>query len=151
MRGLRALQLPQLVEARRKRESSSESSDLDLQELSGSRSSTRSSTSSTNSSPLHLSHSSISSDLSQSPVSSIFTSRSHSRITSSKSSLASSPNMRESLDGYMGKRPLTEVKEEPHQEKDDFEVLDVPQQEVDGMFLSPDFSTRFPFLARSGP
>ncbi|KAL9123608.1 MAG: hypothetical protein Q9217_006975 [Psora testacea] len=43
----------------------------------------------------------------------------HSRIQSSVSSLPSSPTMRDSADTFgTGKRPLTEVKEEPH-EKDD--------------------------------
>ena len=41
--------------------------------------------------------------------------------------------MRESIDGYAPKRPLTEVKEEPQQEKEmDFEMLDLPSRSSDG-------------------
>ena len=48
----------------------------------------------------------------------------HSRFPSSTSSLASSPTMRESMDGFgAGKTPLTGVKEEPLEREDDFEIV----------------------------
>lgn len=105
MRQLRELYLPKLVEARR-----NGSGNLEIDAglpYPGS--------------PLHLSQSSTASD--QTPISPTFSLRCHSRLPSSSSSVASSPAMRASLDGF--KRPLTEVKEEPHHERDsDFEMVD---------------------------
>ena len=126
MHQLRLLRLPLLVEARRKRESLGSELDPPPQELPGSGSTVRSSASiSCTESPCHLSRSlTSSSDGPQSPTTPTFSVRAHSRISSSASSLASSPNMRDSLEGYMGKRPLTEVKEEPQQEKDDVDMFD---------------------------
>ena len=40
--------------------------------------------------------------------------------------------MGDSLDAYMGKRPLTEVKEEPQQEKDDDDMLDITNRKLHG-------------------
>ena len=67
-----------------------------------------------------MSQSSIMSDI-PSPT---FSLRGHSRMQSSASSLPSSPTMRDSTDAFStGKRPLTEVKEEPQEKEDDFEML----------------------------
>jgi hypothetical protein len=52
------------------------------------------------------------------PSTPIFSPRSHSRFPSGASSLASSPNLRESLDGFSIKRPLTDVREEPTDGRD---------------------------------
>ena len=50
--------------------------------------------------------------------------RGHSRLPSSTSSLVSSPALRESLDGYgTGHRPLTDVKEEPHDKEEDQQMI----------------------------
>lgn len=61
------------------------------------------------------------------PITPVFTPRTfHSRFPSGASSLASSPNMRESIDGFIppAKRPLTEVREEPADARD--EAPEVP-------------------------
>ena len=119
MRGLRPLLLPQLVEIKRREERAS--IELDSPDLH-------------HTPPLHMSHSSMSSDP-QSPATPTFSPRAHSRFPSTSSSLASSPTMRESIDGYAPKRPLTEVKEEPQQEKEeDFEMLDIPTRSFDSEY-----------------
>ena len=105
MRQLRELYLPKLVEARR---NGSGILEIDAEFPYPS-------------SPLHMSQSSTASD--QTSISPTFSLRSHSRLPSASSSIASSPTMRASLEGF--KRPLTEVKEEPHRERDsDFEMVD---------------------------
>ena len=74
----------------------------------------------------HTHHSSRSSTLSDgpSPTTPTFSMRGHSRLPSSTSSLASSPALRESLDGYgTGHRPLTDVKEEPHDKEEDQQMV----------------------------
>ena len=74
----------------------------------------------------HTQHSSRSSTLSDgpSPTTPTFSMRGHSRLPSSTSSLASSPALRESLDGYgTGHRPLTDVKEEPHDKEEDQQMI----------------------------
>ncbi|KAI4157789.1 MAG: hypothetical protein LQ342_008011 [Letrouitia transgressa] len=104
MRELKPLHLPQLVEARKKDE---QDSPVDTPGYS-----------------LQQSQSLTASDLSSpsipaSPVKIL------SRLPSSTSSLASSPVLRESMDGFAaGKRPLTEVKEEPHEREEDYEMVD---------------------------
>ncbi|KAL8688198.1 MAG: hypothetical protein Q9218_005828 [Villophora microphyllina] len=109
MRELKQLRLPQLVEARKKRES------MHLE----------SPNSSTMGYSLQFSQTSnATSAESPSPITPTFSSRGHGRFPSSTSSLASSPPVRESLDGFaVGKRPLTEVQEEPHEPEDDFEMI----------------------------
>ena len=105
-RELKTLKLPQLVEARRNQE-------LDMSQVSPS-------------STGHTHHSSRSSTLSDgpSPTTPTFSMRAHSRLPSSTSSLASSPALRESLDGYgTGHRPLTDVKEEPHDKEEDQQMI----------------------------
>lgn len=73
---------------------------------------------------LHLTQSSVSSDY-PSPVTPTFSLRGHSRFPSSTSSLASSPILGDSMDTFgSGKRPLTDVKEEPQERDEDFELLD---------------------------
>lgn len=104
MRGreLRPFLLPQEVEARKAREG-----DTMMQ-----------SPISTTGHAQHLSGSSSISDL----TSPTFSLRGHSRLPSSTSSLASSPVIRESMDGYgTVNRPLTDVKEEDKVE--DFEMV----------------------------
>lgn len=104
MRELRTLRLPQLVEARRKRESASvilESPD-----------------SASMGHSLTPSRSSSSSDA-PSPITPTFSMRSHSRFPSSNSSFASSPTMRESFDGFNALKRLTEVNEELHERDED--------------------------------
>lgn len=109
MRELIQLQLPKVVEARKKRESMNVDSPLSTLTDSGH--------------TLHLSHSSTSSDI-PSPITPTFSARGHSRFPSSTSSLASSPPMRDSLDGFgVGKRPLTEVREEPLERDEDYEMV----------------------------
>ena len=104
MRELKQLRLPQLVEARKKRESMhNDSTDAALGH------------------PLQPSLSSSSTDA-VSPKTPTFAVRGHTRISSSGSSLASSPPMRDSIDGF-GKRPLTEVREEPHEPEDDYHMI----------------------------
>lgn len=59
-----------------------------------------------------------------SPVTPTFSLRGHGRFPSSTSSPASSPVLRDSMDGFgSGKRPLTEVKEEPLEREDDYEMV----------------------------
>ncbi|KAL8935189.1 MAG: hypothetical protein Q9216_005545 [Gyalolechia sp. 2 TL-2023] len=108
MRELIQLQLPKVVEARKKRESMAM---VDSPILS------------TTGHALQLSHSSTSSEL-PSPITPTFSARGHSRFPSSTSSLASSPPMRDSMDGFgVGKRPLTEVREEPLERDEDYEMV----------------------------
>ena len=108
MRGreLKPLMLPQLVEARGK-----EGGDVTMD--------------SPNSTPLgnHLSRSSIMSEY-PSPTTPTFSLRGHSRLPSSNSSAPSSPNMRESIEAYgSASRPLTDVKEEPLDKDEDYEMV----------------------------
>ncbi len=71
-----------------------------------------------------------------SPVTPTFSLRGHGRFPSSTSSPASSPVMRDSMDGFgSGKRPLTEVKEEPLEPEDDYEMV--------GGLESSDYDCRF--------
>ena len=73
-----------------------------------------------------LSQSSVSSGL-PSPTSPTFSTHGHSRLPDSTSSIASSPGMRQSFEGYANtKRPLTEVMEEPHEKDDDYETIQYP-------------------------
>lgn len=109
MRELIQLQLPKVVEARKKRESMHMDLPLPPSETSHT---------------LNASQSSTSSDV-PSPVTPTFSARCHSRLPSSTSSLASSPPMRDSMDGFaVGKRPLTEVREEPLERDGDYEMLE---------------------------
>lgn len=72
---------------------------------------------------LHLSQSSTSSDM-PSPVTPTFSLRGHIRYPSSTSSLASSPVLHDSMDGFgTPKRPLTDVKEEPLEREEGFEMV----------------------------
>ena len=72
---------------------------------------------------LHHSQSSMFSDL-PSPLTPTFSLRGHTRYPSSNSSLASSPVLHESVEGFgTSKRPLTDVKEEPLEREDDFEMV----------------------------
>ena len=73
---------------------------------------------------LHLSTSSTSSTDGPSPTTPTFSLRGHSRFPSSTSSLASSPIMRDSMDGFGPQKRLTKVKEEPQEREDDFEMVD---------------------------
>ena len=67
-----------------------------------------------------------------SPSTPTFSLRGHGRFPSSSSSLASSPVIRESMDGFgSGKRPLTEVKEEPPEKDDDYEMVDNSEVDYD--------------------
>lgn len=71
----------------------------------------------------HLSRSSTLSD-STSPTTPTFSARGHSRLPSSTSSLASSPAMHDSTDGFgPTKRPLTDVREEPHDKDEDYDMV----------------------------
>ena len=74
---------------------------------------------------LHLSTSSTSSaDVLSPPTSPTFSIRGHSRFPSSTSSLASSPTMRESIDIFASqKTPLSDVKEEPLEREEGFEMV----------------------------
>ncbi|KAL8996406.1 MAG: hypothetical protein Q9169_004054 [Polycauliona sp. 2 TL-2023] len=108
MRELRKLQLPQLVEAR-KRDERTVNVDTSASTAIGH--------------PMQLSQSSISSDY-PSPTTPTFSTRGHSRFPSSTSSLASSPALRDSMDAFgVGKRPLTEVREEPHEPDEDYDLI----------------------------
>ena len=119
MRELRELYLPKLVEARDRVANPPFRSETEWQP----------------STPLHLSQSSLSTD--QTPVSPTFSVRSQPKLLSPTSSLASSPVMRSSLEDYSPKRPLTEVREEPHQEKDDeFEMVDALPRDSKCMCLT---------------
>ena len=107
MRGreLKTFMLPQLVEARKRA-----SVDVDA--------------------PISASHEhnlSRSSTLSNStsPTTPSTSARCHSRLPSSNSSLTSSPVMRQSIDlQSSAKRPLTDVREEPHDREEDCEMVD---------------------------
>ena len=112
MRELRSLRLPQMVEEdRKKREEARNRNGADSPEPAPVEHT------------LHHSLSSTSSD-SHSPVTPTFSLRGHMRFSSSSSSLASSPVMRESIDGFStSKRPLTEVKEEPHERDEEVEMM----------------------------
>ncbi len=106
MRGreLKTFMLPQLVEARMRQDGEGRSSVSTSHGQHPSRSSTISNSTSATS-----------------PTSSA---RGHSRLPSSTSSLASSPTLRESIDGYgSSKRPLTDVREEPHDKDEDYEMV----------------------------
>ncbi|KAI4268351.1 MAG: hypothetical protein LQ337_007895 [Flavoplaca oasis] len=108
MRELRKLHLPQLVEAKKRQERTAK---LDT------------SASCTMAHSVQLSQSSISSDY-PSPTTPTFSTRGHSRFPSSTSSLASSPVLRDSIDAFgVGKRPLTEVREEPHEPDEDYGTM----------------------------
>ena len=110
MRELRELQLPKLLEARESRAAPGPSLP--------------------NCSPLNLSQSSASSD--STILSPTFSLRSPAKFSSATSSVASSPTMRSSLDDYSPKRQLTDVREEPVQEKDDgFEMVDAIPRDSD--------------------
>ena len=125
MRELRPLRLPQLVEDRRIREKEDAMDSPDSMSIGHN---------------LHLSQSSTSSDAT-SPVTPTFSLRGHSRFSSSSSSLASSPTMRESLDGFgTPKRPLTDVKEEPQEREEDYEMLESVEkdQNYDCKFANDD-------------
>ncbi|KAL8787585.1 MAG: hypothetical protein Q9213_002147 [Squamulea squamosa] len=114
MRELRKLQLPQLVEARKREERMVKVDKVDT---------SIAFTASTMGHPLQLSQSTTSSDY-PSPTTPTFSTRGHSRFPSSTSSLASSPAVRESMDTFaVGKRPLTEVREEPQEPEDDYEMI----------------------------
>ncbi|KAL8711648.1 MAG: hypothetical protein Q9220_004058 [cf. Caloplaca sp. 1 TL-2023] len=122
MRELRPLQLPQLVEARKKEEQNLKKDTP---------------TSAIYDNPLQLSQSNTSSDA-PSPVTPTFSARGHSRFPSSASSLASSPPLRESIDTFAaGKRPLTEVREEPQEPDDDDDYDMVNSNMVNGFANSP--------------
>lgn len=109
MRELRPFKLPQLVEARRKE---NEETAMDSPE------------SAPTGHALHLSTSSTTSSTDgPSPTTPTFSLRGHSRFPSSTSSLASSPIMRESMDGFGPQKRLTKVKEEPQEREDDFEMV----------------------------
>ena len=108
MRGrqLKPLMLPQLLEARSKEEGNMA---MD----------------SSSSTPLgnHLSRSSTLSEY-PSPTTPTFSLRGHSRLSSSNSSAPSSPNMRESVEAFASaSRPLTDVKEEPHDRDEDYQMV----------------------------
>ncbi|KAL8912785.1 MAG: hypothetical protein Q9172_007439 [Xanthocarpia lactea] len=132
MRELRKLQLPQLVEARKREERSVK---VDT------------SASSTMGHSFQLSQSSISPDY-PSPTTPTFSTRGHSRFPSSTSSLASSPALRDSMDAFgVGKRPLTEVREEPQEPNEDYEMINdfansPPDQDHD--FFTQAMQSNFP-------
>ena len=110
MRELRPLRLPQLVEARRKRESQSTGAETPDSPSIGH--------------TLYPSRS-LPSPEAASPLTPTFSARSHTRFPSLSSSPSptSSPTMRESFDGFgASKRPLTEVKEEPQERDEDYET-----------------------------
>ena len=119
--------LPQMVEAR-KREDSEISMDSPNSMGKGA----------------YLSRSSTSSDF-PSPITPTFSLRGHSRFPSSTSSIASSPNMRDSVDGFgSANRPLTDVTEEPHEKDEDYEMVDGVESELResrGEFLALAFNT----------
>ncbi|KAI4267183.1 MAG: hypothetical protein L6R38_008369 [Xanthoria sp. 2 TBL-2021] len=132
MRELRKLHLPQLVEARMREERSVK---IDT------------SASATTAHPMQLSQSSISSDY-PSPTTPTFSARGHSRFPSSTSSLASSPALRDSMDAFgVGKRPLTEVREEPQEPDEDYQMINAfanspPDQDND--FFTQAMHANFP-------
>lgn len=64
-------------------------------------------------------------DLSSAPTTPTVSLRLHSRFPSSASSLASSPTMRESIDGFGSqKTPLSDVKEEPLEREESFQMVE---------------------------
>lgn len=129
MRELRKLHLPQLVEAKKRQERTAK---LDT------------SASCTMAHSVQLSQSSISSDY-PSPTTPTFSTRGHSRFPSSTSSLASSPVLRDSIDAFgVGKRPLTEVREEPHEPDEDYGTMNTFANSP------PDHDRTSPALAHSG-
>ena len=72
----------------------------------------------------HLSRSSTLSEY-PSPTTPTFSLRGHSRLPSSASSAPSSPNMRESIEPFgSASRPLTDVKEEPQDKDEDYQMVD---------------------------
>lgn len=75
---------------------------------------------------LYLSTSSTpSEDLSSAPTTPTVSLRLHSRFPSSASSIASSPTMRESIDGFGSqKTPLSDVKEEPLEREESFQMVE---------------------------
>lgn len=113
MRELRELKLPQLVEARKRQ---SGGSDFEFDPYAH---------------PLHLSQTSTASS-DHSPVTPTFSLRGHFRFPSSTSSLASSPPLRSSMEGFAAKRPLTEVREEPQEREGEVEMFNVPSKESHG-------------------
>ncbi|KAL8811507.1 MAG: hypothetical protein Q9200_001730 [Gallowayella weberi] len=132
MRELRKLHLPQLVEARRREE---RTLNIDT------------STTATMAHPHQLSQSSTSSDY-PSPTTPTFSARGHSRFPSSNSSVTSSPAMRDSLDPFgVGKRPLTEVREEPQEPDDDYDMVNGfanSPPELDNDFFTLAMQSSFP-------
>ena len=114
MRELKELVLPQLVEARKRNSGSTIDSPI-------------------------MGHSyqfSQSSPMSDIP-SPTFSLRGPSRKQSSASSLPSSPNMRDSSDTWgTGKRPLTEVKEEPQEKDEDLVMVNgfTQYEDIQGQF-----------------
>ena len=105
--GLKEFLLPQLVEARKRQKSEL---DPESPKLMG-----------------HAQQASGSSTISDlpSPTTPTFSLRGHVRLSSSSSSLVSSPNMRESMDGFASaNRPLTDVKEEAQDKDEDIEMTD---------------------------
>jgi len=130
-RGLIDLQLPKLVEAAKKQR---EELTLDSPHSPAMGHALRNSQSSTSSDQ-------------PSPSSPTFSARGHSRFPSSNSSLASSPSplIRESMDGFgTPKRPLTEVKEEPHEREEEHEAMYDLNDGPNGICKSypRDFTTR---------
>ena len=105
-RELKPLMLPQLIEARSKEEGNV-AMDSPTSTAFGN----------------HLSRSSTLSEY-PSPITPTFSLRGHSRLPSSASSAPSSPNMRESVEAYgSASRPLTDVKEEPLDKDEDYEMV----------------------------
>ncbi|KAL6714846.1 hypothetical protein ACLMJK_007106 [Lecanora helva] len=113
MRGreLKQFILPQLVEARKRGEDDVESSPMSSDHAQ------------------RLSRSSTLSDTT-SPMTPTFSTRGHSRLPSSASSLASSPALHESIEGFASttKRPLTDVREEPQDKDEDYEMVNAPEE-----------------------
>lgn len=74
-------------------------------------------------------HFATASDATSSPALSFFSKGYSARSGSSTSSLASSPNLRESIDGIASaKRLLEDVTEEPHERETDFDMTDAGVQ-----------------------
>jgi hypothetical protein len=115
MRELRQLKLPQLVEARKKEDLDAR---MDSPEFGGSVNA------------LHLSQSSTSSDY-PSPVTPTFLCEVI-RASELDFVIGLSPVLCDTMDTYgSGKRPLTDVKEEPHERDEGFEMLDNPNAPLD--------------------
>ena len=116
MRGreLKPLMLPQLVEARSKEEGIM-AMDSPISTALGN----------------HLSRSSTLSEFPSSPTTPTFSLRGHSRLPSSNSSAPSSPNMRESIEAFgSASRPLTDVKEEPQDKDEDYQMIEGIEEDV---------------------